>query len=33
MPMVTPENIDRYPYEGLFGPRDYEPVFELNPGR
>lgn len=29
IPMITPENVNRYPYEGLFGPRDYEPVFQL----
>lgn len=32
IPMVTTENIANYPYEGLFGPRGYEPVFHLEPG-
>ena len=32
IPMVTTENIVNYPYEGLFGPRDYQPVFRLEPG-
>ncbi|MEZ7198103.1 TMAO reductase system periplasmic protein TorT [Pseudodesulfovibrio karagichevae] len=32
IPMVTTENIANYPYEGLFGPRDYQPVFDLEPG-
>ncbi|OIQ50633.1 Periplasmic protein TorT precursor [Pseudodesulfovibrio hydrargyri] len=32
IPMVTTENIASYPYEGLFGPRDYQPVFHLDPG-
>ncbi|NDV27473.1 TMAO reductase system periplasmic protein TorT [Desulfovibrio sp. JC010] len=31
IPTVTTENIDSYPYDGLFGPRDYKPVFELGP--
>ncbi|XPV76894.1 MAG: TMAO reductase system periplasmic protein TorT [Desulfovibrio sp.] len=31
IPMITPENISSYPYEGLFGPRDYRPVFSLEP--
>jgi protein TorT len=31
IPMVTTENIANYPYEGLFGPRDYVPVFHLEP--
>lgn len=29
IPMVTPENVESYPYEGLFGPKDYKPVMEL----
>lgn len=33
IPMITPDNIVRYPYEGLFGPRDYEPVFTLEEQR
>lgn len=32
IPMVTTGNIANYPYEGLFGPRDYRPVFRLDPG-
>ncbi|WP_319581683.1 TMAO reductase system periplasmic protein TorT [uncultured Pseudodesulfovibrio sp.] len=32
IPMVTSQNIANYPYEGLFGPRDYLPVFHLRPG-
>ncbi len=32
IPLITPENIDRFPFEGLFGPRGYEPVFSLEPG-
>lgn len=32
IPMVTTENIASYPYEGLFGPRGYRPVFHLEPG-
>jgi len=32
IPMVTTENIANFPYEGLFGPRDYHPVFHLDPG-
>ncbi len=31
IPTVTTDNIASYPYEGLFGPRDYKPVFELSP--
>ncbi|WP_154655343.1 TMAO reductase system periplasmic protein TorT [Maridesulfovibrio hydrothermalis] len=31
IPTITPENIKSYPYEGLFGPRDYKPVFKLEP--
>lgn len=31
IPIVTPENIESYPYEGLFGPRDFAPVFNLEP--
>ncbi|MGL1862419.1 MAG: TMAO reductase system periplasmic protein TorT [Pseudodesulfovibrio sp.] len=31
IPMVTPENISSYPYEGLFGPRNYSPIFKLEP--
>ncbi|WP_368854161.1 TMAO reductase system periplasmic protein TorT [Desulfovibrio sp. JC022] len=31
IPTVTTENIGSYPYEGLFGPRDYKPVFNLAP--
>lgn len=27
IPMVTPENAAGYPYEGLFGPRDFQPMF------
>lgn len=30
IPMVTTENIGSYPYEGLFGPRGYKPVFSLD---
>jgi protein TorT len=30
--MVTSRNIGNYPYEGLFGPREYMPVFYLEPG-
>ena len=30
IPMVTPNNIARYPYEGLFGPRDYTPIFNMD---
>ncbi len=33
IPIVTPENAERYPYEGLFGPRDFVPVFNLEPGQ
>lgn len=29
IPMVTPDNIDSYPYEGLFGPRGFKPFFSL----
>jgi protein TorT len=32
IPMVTTENIANFPYEGLFGPRGYQPVFNLAPG-
>ena len=32
IPVVTTENIGSYPFEGLFGPRDYNPVFDLDPG-
>jgi len=32
VPMVTTGNIGNYPYEGLFGPREYLPVFYLEPG-
>lgn len=31
IPLITPENIDHFPYEGLFGPRDFRPVFNLEP--
>ncbi|WP_316897778.1 TMAO reductase system periplasmic protein TorT [Pseudodesulfovibrio indicus] len=31
IPMVTTSNIASYPFEGLFGPRDFKPVFELEP--
>ncbi|BCS89158.1 TMAO reductase system periplasmic protein TorT [Pseudodesulfovibrio sediminis] len=30
-PMITPDNIASYPYEGLFGPRGYVPIFNLDP--
>lgn len=29
IPMITPESIERFPYDGLFGPRNYKPVFKL----
>ncbi len=32
IPMVTPDNIDSYPYEGLFGPRGFKPFFSLPKG-
>jgi protein TorT len=32
IPMVTPANIANFPYEGLFGPRDFQPVFHMDPG-
>lgn len=31
IPTITKENIDRYPYEMLFGPRDFKPEFKLEP--
>lgn len=31
IPIITPDNVESYPYEGLFGPRDYVPVFNLEP--
>ena len=33
IPMVTPGNISSYPYEGLFGPKDYKPEFSFRPGQ
>jgi len=32
IPLITPENIDHFPYEGLFGPRGYTPVFGVELG-
>lgn len=31
IPTITTDNIGNYPYEGLFGPREYKPVFKLKP--
>lgn len=30
IPTITTENIGNYPYEGLFGPRYYKPIFKLD---
>lgn len=31
IPIVTPENVTSFPYEWLFGPRNYVPVYNLEP--
>ena len=31
IPTITTENILNYPYEGIFGPREYKPVFKVDP--
>lgn len=31
IPVITEKNIKEYPYEQLFGPRDFKPVFRLDP--
>jgi len=33
IPLITTDNIDRFPYEALFGPRDYKPILRLDSGR
>ncbi len=33
IPMIVPANISSFPYEGLFGPRGYTPIFNLEPER
>lgn len=33
IPLITPNNINAYPFEGLFGPRDYSPIFKLEAER
>nr|WP_321259230.1 TMAO reductase system periplasmic protein TorT [uncultured Pseudodesulfovibrio sp.] len=33
IPMVTSDNIGNFPFQGLFGPRGFTPVFSLEKGR